>query len=318
MVLVTGASGFVGKALCSKLVNAYQLRILVRNKLIDRDLKNIEVVEGTLFSNQNLVNALLNVSFVIHCAARVHVMSEKTSDPLSEFRRVNVDGTLNLARQAAIAGVKRFIFLSSAKVNGEFTCIGEPFTADHVAAPVDPYGISKYEAEVGLRKIAKETGMEVVIIRSPLIYGPGVKANFLSMMRWIMKGYLLPLGGVSKNRRSFVYIDNLIDLIATCISHPAAANQIFLVSDDDDLSTFRLIRSIALELNQPARLIKVPTFLIILVANLLGQGHIAQRLCGSLQLDIRKTKDMLGWSPPVSFAEGLRRTVADFLSLDKN
>jgi nucleoside-diphosphate-sugar epimerase len=243
-------------------------------------------------------------------------MNEEAADPLAEFRRVNVDGTLRLARQAAEAGVRRFVFVSSIKVNGEHSQPGQPFTADQIPAPGDPYGVSKCEAESELRALSQETGMEVVIIRPPLVYGPGVKANFLAMMRWLQRGVPLPLGGVTENRRSLVFLGNLVDLIVTCIDHPAAANQTFLVSDDEDLSTAVLLRRMAAALGRPARLIPLPAGLITLGAKLIGRPGIAQRLCGSLQVDIGKTKAVLDWSPPVSVDEGLRRTAAHWLATE--
>ena len=242
-------------------------------------------------------------------------MNDVAANPLFEFRQTNVDGTLNLARQAVEAGVRRFVFISSIKVNGEFTDLDHPFTADQNPMPSDPYGVSKYEAELGLMTLAEETGMEVVIIRPPLVYGPGVKANFLSMMSWLRREIPLPLGGITKNRRSFVCIDNLISMIITCINHPAAANQIFLVSDDEDLSTAGLLERMALALGRPSKLIAVPPTLIVLLARLVGRTHIAQRLCGSLQVDIQKTKDLLGWAPPVSVDEGLRQTARHYLRM---
>jgi nucleoside-diphosphate-sugar epimerase len=242
-------------------------------------------------------------------------MNEIAADLLFEFRRVNVDGTLNLAHQASEAGVRRFVFISSIKVNGEFTELDHPFTADQIAAPSDPYGVSKHEAEMGLMALSEETGMEIVIIRSPLVYGPGVKANFLSMMNWLRRGIPLPFGGVTKNRRSLVFLDNLVDLIVVCINHPAAANQIFLVSDDEDQSTAGLLERVALALGCPSKLISVPIALITLGAKLIGRPDISQRLCGSLQVDIKKTKDLLGWAPPVSVDEGLRQTAAHYLKM---
>jgi len=240
-------------------------------------------------------------------------MNEESSDPLAEFRRVNVEGTLRLARQAAEAGVRRFVFVSSIKVNGEHSQPGHLFTADQIPAPDDPYGISKCEAEAGLRALSLETGMEVVIIRPPLVYGPGVKANFLAMMRWLQWGVPLPLGGLTENRRSLVFLDNLVDLIVICIDHPAAANQTFLVSDDEDLSTAALLRRMAAALGRPARLIPVPAGLITMGAKLISRPGIAQRLCESLQVDIGKTKALLGWSPPISVDEGLRRTAVHWI-----
>lgn len=315
MVLVTGSSGFVGNALSARLVKYFPVRISLRDAHKVKKLDNIDTVVATLSPYQNWGQALSGVSIVVHCAARVHVMNDTAADRLAAFRSVNVQGTLRLARQASEAGVRRFIFLSSIKVNGERTDLGHPFIADHIPAPSDPYAVSKYEAEIGLMALSEETGMELVIIRSPLVYGPGVKANFLSMMNWLQRGIPLPLGGVTKNHRSFVHLDNLVDLIITCINHPAAANQTFLVSDDEDLSTAELLDRMALALGRSSKLISVPAALITLGAKLVGRADIAQRLCGSLQVDIKKTKDLLGWSPPVSVNEGLRKTAAHFLKM---
>jgi nucleoside-diphosphate-sugar epimerase len=243
---------------------------------------------------------------VIHAAARAHIMKDEVADPLAEYRRVNVDGTLNLARQAAAAGVKRFIFISSIKVNGEQTPLGQPFTADDTPAPEDAYGISKWEAEQGLQQLATETGMEVVIIRPPLVYGPGVKGNFASMIKLVAKGLPFPLGAIH-NQRSLVAVDNLVDLIITCIDHPVAANQVFLAGDGQDLSTTELLRGVAKAMGKPARLIPVPSSLLMLGATLLGKKAVAQRLLGSLQVDIAKARNLLGWEPPVSVEEGLER-----------
>lgn len=252
------------------------------------------------------------VDVVIHCAARVHVMHDQAVDPLIEFRKVNLAGTLNLARQAAAAGVQRFVFISSIKVNGEGTAPGMPYHADDAVTPLDAYGISKHEAEQGLLALAAETGMEVVIIRPVLVYGPGVKANFLNMMSWLYKGIPLPFGAIY-NKRSLVALDNLVDLIVTCIDHPAAANQVFLVSDGDDLSTTDLLRRMGRALGKPARLIPIPSKWLEFGARLLGKQALAQRLCGSLQVDISKTRELLGWTPPVSVDEGLRKTAEYFL-----
>ena len=256
--------------------------------------------------------ALQGVDAVVHCAARVHVMQDDATDPLHAYCEVNVNGTLKLASQAAQAGVRRFVFVSSIKVNGEFTEVGKPFTADDVSAPEDPYGISKHEAERLLRQIAAETGMEVVVIRPPLVYGPGVKANFESMMRWMARGVPLPLAGVTENRRSLVALDNLVDLIVTCLHHPAAANQTFLVSDGEDLSTAQLLKRMGAAMGQPARLFYLPPVVLKLGAALLNKPGIYQRLCGSLHLDIAKTRQLLGWTPPVSVDEGLRLAAEDF------
>lgn len=313
MILVTGASGFVGGALCASLVNHSPLRISVRDKSKTELFANADIFEASISPDQDWSPALSGLSAIVHCAARVHVMSEEAADPLFEFRRVNVDGTLNLARQASEAGVRRFVFISSIKVNGECADLGHPFTADQIPLPSDPYGVSKYEAEMGLRALSEETGMEIVIIRPTLVYGPGVKANFLSMMNWLQRGMPLPLGSITNNRRSFVFIDNLVSLIITCINHPAAANETFLVSDDEDLSTAKLLERMALALGCTSMLMSVPAALITLGARLIGRSDVAQRLCGSLQVDIKKTKDLLSWSPPVSVDEGLRQTATHFL-----
>jgi nucleoside-diphosphate-sugar epimerase len=310
--LVTGANGFIGSALCARLRrDGVSARGAVRSLNSKPDGAEAFAV-GSLSSDTDWTVVLKNVEQVVHLAARVHVMTDKSSDPLAEFRRVNVDGTVALASQAVAAGVKRFVFLSSIKVNGEFTEQGQSFTADDAPAPEDPYGVSKYEAEKLLRKIASETGMEVVIIRPPLVYGPGVKANFESMMRWLARGVPLPLAAVTNNRRSLVALDNLVDLIMTCLNHPAAANQTFLVSDGEDLSTAQLLKCMGAAIGQPARLFYMPPTLLKLGAGVLSRPDIYQRLCGSLQLDIAKTRQLFGWTPPLSVDEGLRRAAEGF------
>ena len=317
MIFVTGATGFVGRGLCTYLGSRFPIRIAVRDIAASSWPSGVQVVQGSISANQQWAEALAGVSVVVHCAGRAHVMVEASRDPLSEFRQVNVDGTLCLARQAADAGVRRFIFLSSIKALGENTLRGKPFTAEHSPRPDGPHAVSKLEAEQALRALSKETGMEVVIIRPPLAYGPGVKANFLAMMRWVWSGVPLPFGGVTENRRSLVFLDNLVDLIVTCVDHPAAANQTFLVSDDEDLSTAELLRRMAAALGRPARLIPVPVGLITLGAKLIGRPGIAQRLCGSLQVDIGKTEALLGWTPPISVDEGLRRTAEHWLTTER-
>lgn len=263
-----------------------------------------------LQANTDFGEILAGASTVLHTAARVHIMNDRAVDPLQAFQVVNTAGTLTLARQAAAAGVRRFVFVSSVKVNGETTLLGHRFRHDDAPRPLDPYGVSKAEAEQGLHELAKKTGMEVVIVRPPLVYGPGVKANFAALMRAIQHGLPLPLGAVTHNRRSLVALDNLVDLLITCIDHPAAANQTFLVSDGEDLSTTDLLRRMARAMNVPARLLPVPPALLKLGAGLMGKGDMAQRLLGSLQVDITHTRETLGWAPPISVDEGLRRAAA--------
>jgi len=232
-------------------------------------------------------------------------MQESAPDPLEEFRRVNVLGTLNLARQAASAGVRRFVFVSSIGVNGAET-FQQPYTALDSASPHSPYAVSKYEAELGLQALAAETGMEVVIIRPPLVYGPNAPGNFGSLMRWLQRRVPLPLGAIH-NQRSLVALDNLVDLIVVCLTHPAAANQIFLVSDGEDVSTTELLRRMGQALGRPARLVPLPASILKLAAAMVGKPDVAQRLCGSLQVDIEKTRRLLSWTPPLSLAEGLKK-----------
>lgn len=313
-VSITGATGFVGRALVAKLMALHHFDVLalIRQKPV-HVLAGVQYLQvSDLSPDTDWQLGLSGVGVLVHAAARVHVMNETVVDPLTEFRRVNVDGTLNLARQAAAAGVRRFVFVSSIKVNGEATELVRPFTANDEPAPLDAYGISKMEAEQGLRKIAAATGMEVVIIRPPLVYGPGVKANFQAMMRWLARGVPLPLGAIH-NRRSLVALDNLVNLIVTCVDHPAAANQTFLVSDGEDLSTTQLLQRMGKALGKPARLLPVPPALLNLGAALVGKSAIAQRLCGSLQVDISKTQQLLGWTPPLSVDEGLKTAAEGYL-----
>jgi nucleoside-diphosphate-sugar epimerase len=314
-ILVTGASGFVGRRLTAVLVaSGHQVRAAFRTAAPPAVGPGYEsVAVGSLGADTDWRNALDAVSTVVHLAARVHVMRDTVGDPLAEFRRVNVAGTLSLARQAVEAGVRRFVFISSVKVNGEGTAPGQPYTADDRPAPVDAYGLSKHEAELGLLELAKSTGLEVVIIRPVLVYGPGVGANFLAMMRWLYRGVPLPLGAIH-NRRSLVAVDNLVDLIIRCLDHPAAANQIFLASDGDDLSTTELLRRTARALGRPARLLPVPVALLNMAARVLGKQDFSQRLCGSLQVDIGKNRSLLGWTPPLTVDAGLALAARHFLN----
>jgi nucleoside-diphosphate-sugar epimerase len=312
--LLTGASGFVGKALLTKLLSTGR-----RVKACYRALPTVLPEGAECFEIPNLTSeyelnwrdALVGVETVVHAAARVHVMRDQSVDPLQEFRLINVEGTLNLARWAAEAGVQRFVFISSIKAMGEQTELGNPFFADSPCAPVDPYGISKWEAEKGLLKLAHETGMEVVVIRPPLVYGPGVKANFASMMGWVLRGIPLPLGRVTQNRRSFVSLGNLVDLIVVCINHSAAANQIFLVSDGEDLSTAELIRRMGQAFGRSVMLINCPTRYLKWTFRVMRKTKFYDRICGNLQVDIRKNRDLLSWTPPVTVDEGLMLAAVD-------
>ena len=313
-VLVTGANGFVGAAATAQLAQSgYQTMALSRHRLAPSSLgAHITPICGTFEDLAQWQQALAGCDAVVHSAARVHQVQEASSDPLKDYRRVNVDHTLALARAAHNQGVKRFVFLSSIKVNGEQTAAHQPFLADDVCNPLDPYGISKYEAEQALLQLATETGLEVVIIRPPLVYGPGVKANFLSMMRWLQRGLPLPLGAIY-NQRSLLGLGNLLDLINMCLTHPMAANQIFLASDGHDVSTTELLQRMAKALNASPRLVKVPQSWLEASAKLVGKPGMAQRLCGNLAVDISKTRDLLGWQPPVPLEAGLRDTAAHFL-----
>ncbi len=310
-VLVTGASGFVGGALVNRLLSDSTFNGVlaavrrVREPLPERGL-TIQVNDFS--KDTDWGSALIGVDAIVHCAARVHVMGDRAIDSLTQYRRVNVDGTISLATQAAKFGVRRFVFVSSVKVNGQSTEIGRPFKEEDIPAPVDPYGISKLEAEQGLRYIETQTSMEVVIVRPPLVYGPGVKANFAIMMQWVAGGMPLPLGAI-RNARSMVALDNLVDLLVTCLKNPAATGQTFLVSDGEDVSTTELLRRTAQAMDKRALLLPVPAFLLELGAAMLGKRAVAQRLCGSLQVDIEKTRRLLGWKPPLTLDQGLKKAV---------
>ncbi|MFH6597897.1 UDP-glucose 4-epimerase family protein [Ectopseudomonas khazarica] len=313
-VLLTGASGFVGRAVQARLLadGLHRLRCAQRKAPVV-PLAGVEYcLAPSLEAEADWSQALADVDAVIHCAARVHVMHEQAADPLAEFRRANVEGTLRLAQQAVAAGVRRFVFVSSIKVNGEQTLPGQAYRADDVSDATDPYGISKREAEDELLALAAETGLEVVIVRPPLIYGPGVKANFLSMMRWLQRGVPLPFGAIG-NRRSLVALDNLVDLLVVCLTHPAASGQRFLVCDGEDLSTTELLRRLSAALGRSARLLPVPQALIEWAAILLGRRQLNQRLCGSLQINMDKTRERLGWAPPLSVDQALAKTAAHYL-----
>lgn len=327
IVLVTGGTGFVGSQLLWQLSQdtAFQLRASVRT-VAENLPDQISVFQvDNIDAETAWQEVLVDCKTVIHTAARAHIMDDASLDPLTEFRRVNVEGSLNLARQAIVAGVKRFVFLSSIKVNGEMTRAGLPFTPDDVSVPEDPYGLSKYEAEQGLLALVKETGMELVIIRPPLVYGPHVKANFFSMMKWVGRPIPLPFGAIH-NQRSLVALDNLVNFISLCANReksPKAANKVFLISDGDDVSTTQLLRKVRQALNHhtpsgiKAWLIPIPVFIMTFVAKLLGKGAVANRLFGSLQVDSSKANDLLGWKPIITMDEQLKKTVDAYLENEK-
>ena len=366
--LVTGATGFVGRAVVRQLANtvgAQRVVAAVRGAACTPGLPDalpnalptaadasgpgwpdgIKVITvGDLDSTTDWSAALAGVTTIIHCAARVHVMTDSSADPLLLYRRVNVEGTLALAQQAAAAGVKRLVFVSSIKVNGEATgahtgrvvhCAGDlvaapgkteaasakaattsgeidiafAFSEATPPAPVDAYGVSKLEAEQALFALGRETGLEIVVVRPPLVYGPGVKANFQTLITVVRKGIPLPLAAVRHNRRSLIALDNLANLLITCARHPLAANQVFLASDGEDLSTAELLQRLARAMGKPTRLFYVPEWILSFSARVLGKQQATQRLLGSLQVDSSKARNLLGWVPPVSVDEGLRRAV---------
>jgi nucleoside-diphosphate-sugar epimerase len=313
-VLVTGASGFVGGAVVRRL--AADVDVVVRAAVRQPSpgfAAPVEVATVPGLALTDWRDALASVDAVVHAAARVHLMHDVSSDPLADFRRVNVEGTRALALAAARAGVRRFVFISSIKVNGEETESGHPYTALDTPRPVDAYGVSKAEAESALRQIAEDSGMEAVVIRPVLVYGPGVKANFRAMMRWVHRGVPLPLGAIH-NQRSLVALDNLVDLVDRTLTHPGAANQTFLVSDGEDLSTTELLRRTATAMGRRARLVPVPVPLLETAARAVGRGSLARRLFGSLTVDMKRTRQQLDWSPPLDVDSALEKTVSHYLA----
>ncbi|WP_310733117.1 UDP-glucose 4-epimerase family protein [Rubrivivax rivuli] len=312
-VLVTGATGFVGGALLEHLSKCgHRVRAAVRGRAAQLPAAASIAHVGELAPTTDWSAALDGMDVVVHCAARVHVLKESAADPLAAFRFVNVAATLHLARQAVAAGVKRFVFISSIGVNGAETH-GRPYTVSDPARPHSPYAVSKHEAELELQALAASSGLEVVIIRPPLVFGPNAPGNFQRLMQALHRGIPMPLGAIH-NRRSLVALENLVDLIETCARHPAAAQQTFLVSDGEDVSTTALLRRVAAALGRPPRLLPVPGGLLRAVAQVLGKADFAQRLCGSLQVDIAHTQALLGWKPVVTLDEALARTARHFLT----
>nr|WP_315185842.1 SDR family oxidoreductase [uncultured Albidiferax sp.] len=313
-VLVTGATGFVGRALLAHLQTQrqFKVRAAVRPSSVARLPAGVAHVQvGDLDADTDWQAALAGMDAVVHLAARVHVMHEQASDPLQAFRQVNVVGSKRLAQMAAQAGVQRLIFLSSIKVNGESTLADQPFCETSPCAPQDGYSISKLETEQALHSVARDSGLALTILRPPLVYGHGVGANFAALARAVASGIPLPLGYID-NQRSLLAVDNLVDLITTCLTRPAAANQTFMVSDGEDLSTTQLVQRIALAMDRSVVLLPVPGWMLLAGASILGRQATAQRLCGNLQVDSRKARTLLDWTPPVSVDEGLRRALVDY------
>lgn len=309
-ILLTGATGFVGGHILKHLYKEHEIACLGRQKPTEWNGLFLQAsFESTDLSSLDLSG----FDVVIHSAARAHVMNDESDKPLDEYRKVNTAATFNLAQRAASQGVKRFIFISSVKVNGESTDT-RAFCADDAANPLDDYGVSKAEAEAQLTALAESSGMDIVIIRPPLVYGPGVKANFASLFKLAGKGVPLPLGGFNQNRRSMVSIYNLVDLIEKCLADPRAANQIFLVSDGADISTCELVKRLAEAQGKSSWMIPIPLKAFQVVGQLTGKSAVIDRLAGSLQVDIQKNQLMLDWTPPYTMQQSLERMMDELKS----
>lgn len=321
-VLVTGADGFVGRMLNKRLCSAgFAIRAATlepveagacyasQGEPVTASIENVAI--GDISSRTDWSEVMDGVDAVVHLAARVHIMRDDATNPLAEYRRVNTQGTELLARAAADAGVKRFVYISTIKVNGDTTRGRGPFSESDEPAPTDPYAHSKWEAEQSLRRIAEESSLELVVVRPPLVYGPGVRGNFLALLGLVDRGLPLPLGG-TRNARSLVYIENLCDFLARCVDHPGAAGRVFLVNDGEDLSTSELIRRLAGHLGKSVRLIDIPETPIRILAKLAGREEIVSRLFDSLVVDSKLAKEVMGWTAPVSVDDGLARTCAWF------
>jgi len=313
-VLLTGSTGFVGSVLLSELTTLPGFRVISAVRSVVPPASDDVVVVGNIDGTTDYSSALSGVNVVVHAAARAHIMRDEVADPLVEFRKVNVEGTLNLAKQTVAAGVKRFVFISSIGVHGLNST--RPFKETDIEAPHDAYAISKYEAEQGLRKLATETGLEVVIIRPPLVYGGSAPGNFRSLINLASKPIPLPFASVN-NKRSMVYVGNLVDLIVRCIHHPSAANETFLVSDGNDVSLRSLLTMMRLAMGRSACLVPVPVGLFKLAGALTGKRGVVDRLVGDLQVDSSKARTLLEWVPPFTVEQGIAATVADFLRKDK-
>lgn len=307
-ILITGASGFIGSKLCEIAEEqGWIVKKAVRNSSCDKDF-----VIGELSETTEWTPALEKVDVVVHLAARAHILNESSVNPLEDYRRINVEATLNLARQSIKNGIKRFVFISSIGVNGNRNI--RPFTEDDPPNPIEPYAVSKYEAEQGLQKLAHASDMELVIIRPPLVYGPNAPGNFRRLIELLNHGIPLPLGAI-KSKRTFVALDNLVDLIMTCTTHPAAANQIFLAGDDRDISIKDLLRILGNALGKPPVMLYIPEKLLRVIAGIIGKQDMVRRLCDSLQVDITKARKLLEWSPPVDIETALKKTAEHYIKI---
>ncbi len=312
-ILLTGATGFIGKALTDELLrNNFEVIASVRNTHSSSSLRIKTIYVGDLLASTDWTSALQNIDIVIHSAARVHIMHDSSANPLEEFRQTNFYATLNLAQQAESAGVTRFVFISSIKASRQSSSPQSALKPDDTLPPDDPYGLSKYEAEQGLLDLAKKSNMDIVIIRPPLVYGPNVKGNFLSLLKFIKRGIPLPLGSID-NQRSFVALDNLVNFIRHCATHPKAANEIFLISDGEDVSTTELLHKIAKAFNKKALLISIPTVALSFIAKLFGKEAMVNRLLESLQVDNSRAVELINWKPIISMDSQIKK-IADFYS----
>jgi nucleoside-diphosphate-sugar epimerase len=310
-LLITGASGFIGRAICARLSEVQGMELIATVRSAGREPLPVQIVKpGILVPDSDWRDALDSVDVVVHAAALAHVIDGAGN--LADYRRVNVEGTLNLARQAAACGVRRFVFLSSVKVNGEGTLPGQKFRAEDPPAPVDPYGISKHEAEIGLRRLRNGCDMEVVAIRPALVYGAGVKGYLPVLMRWVRKGYPLPFAGI-RNARSLVALENLVKLIGLCCEHPLAADNTFMAADEKDISTTELITRLGAALGKPAKLFPAPSHLLLALGSIAGKRREAEKMLGSLQVDSSRTRQLLGWKPEVGMDQALAEMARDFL-----
>jgi nucleoside-diphosphate-sugar epimerase len=309
-ILVTGATGFIGNKLCQVLSMRGDAVVAVARKQVNIDT-NITVINKVLSKDTDWQDCLKDIDVVIHLAGRAHVMKDVSENPYQAYADINIHATKHLAEQAALSGVKRFIYLSSIKVNGERTK-DVAFSETESPQPEDDYGKTKYEAEKALNNIGKDTGMEVVIIRPPLVYGEGVKANFKSLIKLAQLNIPLPFGAI-RNKRSLVYIENIIDFILLCTHHPSAANQTFLISDDDDVSITRLIQEIKEASGKRSLLIPVPQSWLKFVLQLIGKSSLSDRLLGNLQVDMTKAKTLLDWKPPFTVEQGINKTIEAYL-----